>query len=129
MKAVKDFDTKRKALLTNLTDLTNAADEKKVELENSAEKLRGLEQGLEAQKTKQAEDLQQLNSKIKMLKETQRSLTQFLAQKKAENNRLDIEEQENKTTIKTYNDYVYNNKVLLSQLLRKKEDLGSFITK
>lgn len=129
MKAVKEFDTKRKALLTNLTDLTSTADEQKVELENSAEKLRGLEEGLEAQKTKQAEELLQLNSKIKMLKETQRSLTQFLAQKKTENDRLDIEEQENKVTIKTYNEYVYNNQVLLSQLLRKKEDLGSFITK
>ncbi len=129
MKAVKEFDTKRKALLTNLTDLTSTADEQKVELENSAEKLRGLEEGLKAQKTKQAEELLQLNSKIKMLKETQRSLTQFLAQKKTENDRLDIEEQENKVTIKTYNEYVYNNQVLLSQLLRKKEDLGSFITK
>jgi len=101
MKAMKEFDTKRKALLTDLTDITKTRDEETVILENSSEKLKGLEQQLEAHKTKQAEALEQLNSKIKMLKETQRSLTQILAQKKTENQKLDLEEEENKSTVKS----------------------------
>ena len=101
MKAMKEFDTKRKALLTDLTDITKTRDEETVILENSSEKLKGLEQQLEAHKTKQASELEQLNSKIKMLKETQRSLTQILAQKKTENQKLDLEEEENKSTVKS----------------------------